>query len=556
MEATTTGHEAPAFPVTWERAGDERFFWEPELMHFPDIQAPLTSDVTRLLIGGFIPAAKENGIPAEMYITFQHGRAYQAIVPLVQGEPSLEEAQAIQQHMMHLVGGLAPRWHNELLPEIQQLLDRWAAFDLAAATDQQVFEHFDVSWAMATRAAHIHFLIALPMLLSMGVYDDVYNDLFGHQGLLTSAKLMQGLHNKSTESDQALWDLSRKARALPAVRTVLEERAAVDVLSALHESTEGRSFLAELHAFLQEYGQRSNRWDIIDASWIEDPTPVIKTLKDDVGQEAGSPRERQDALAQEREKAIATARQALANYPQEARNQFEFMLAAGQAATQLQEDHGFWIDQRCFYRLRQVIMEVGTRFVHAGVLTSPDDIFYLYEAEVRSIAAATVKPDKRPTVAARKADLQRQRETAFPPFIGTLPPGPPPDNPMLRSAGKFFGGPPPAAEHANELRGFAGSAGTLTARVRVAHSLNDADALQRGEVLVTETTAPPWTHLFSIAGAVVTDTGGPLSHCAIVAREYMIPAVVGTGAATARLRTGMLVEVDGTKGVVRILGEG
>ena len=92
----------------------------------------------------------------------------------------------------------------------------------------------------------------------------------------------------------------------------------------------------------------------------------------------------------------------------------------------------------------------------------------------------------------------------------------------------------------------------LRAPARVVHSLVEADALRPGEVLVAETTAPSWTPLFATAAAVVTDTGGILSHCAIVARECNIPAVVGVGAATAAIRTGQIIEVDGDNGLVRI----
>jgi pyruvate,water dikinase len=87
----------------------------------------------------------------------------------------------------------------------------------------------------------------------------------------------------------------------------------------------------------------------------------------------------------------------------------------------------------------------------------------------------------------------------------------------------------------------------------VLRSLAEADRLRPGDVLVAPTTAPPWTPLFATAAAVVTDTGGILSHCAVVAREYGIPAVVGAGTATARIADGQVVEVDGDAGVVRIV---
>ena len=101
----------------------------------------------------------------------------------------------------------------------------------------------------------------------------------------------------------------------------------------------------------------------------------------------------------------------------------------------------------------------------------------------------------------------------------------------------------------------AGSAGVARGRARVIRSLADAERLGTGDVLVTETTAPPWTPLFARAAAIVTDAGGILSHCAVVAREYSIPAVVGTKCATSVLRDGQLVEVDGTAGSVRIVQE-
>lgn len=86
-------------------------------------------------------------------------------------------------------------------------------------------------------------------------------------------------------------------------------------------------------------------------------------------------------------------------------------------------------------------------------------------------------------------------------------------------------------------------------------TLADAEKVMPDDVLVAPTTAPPWTPLFATVAAVVTDTGGVLSHCAIVAREYRIPAVVGTGRATSVIEDGMLVEVDGTRGIVTIRSE-
>ena len=123
----------------------------------------------------------------------------------------------------------------------------------------------------------------------------------------------------------------------------------------------------------------------------------------------------------------------------------------------------------------------------------------------------------------------------------------------MRAVGKFFGAPAEPSTEPGTLKGHASSAGRVRGTARIIRSLAEADRLGRGEILVSETTAPPWTPLFAVAAAVVTDAGGVLSHCAVVAREYGIPAVVGAGTATQRIADGQLIEVDGDAGIVRIL---
>ena len=151
--------------------------------------------------------------------------------------------------------------------------------------------------------------------------------------------------------------------------------------------------------------------------------------------------------------------------------------------------------------------------------------------------------------------MARWRAVAAPPAIGTDY-GPPPDNPVTRAIGRMFGvptGAPEAQPGQSVIRGNAGSAGKVRGTARIIMTLADAGRLQPGDVLVTPTTAPPWTPLFATASAVVTETGGVLSHCAVVAREYQIPAVVSARGATSLIRDGQMVEVDGDAGEVRLI---
>ncbi len=110
------------------------------------------------------------------------------------------------------------------------------------------------------------------------------------------------------------------------------------------------------------------------------------------------------------------------------------------------------------------------------------------------------------------------------------------------------------SEDAKRINGMGASKGVATGRARVIFGLDESYRLEPGDILVCRTTAPPWTQLFTIAGGVVTDAGGLLSHSAICAREYGIPAVVATQVGTARIPDGALITLDGEKGTVTIEG--
>ena len=139
-----------------------------------------------------------------------------------------------------------------------------------------------------------------------------------------------------------------------------------------------------------------------------------------------------------------------------------------------------------------------------------------------------------------------------PPALGTPPP--PAEDPFMDAVVVRLLGVVPPEENPDPklLKGVAGSGGTITGTARVVRSLAEASDIEDGDIVVCEMTLPPWVPLFSIAGAFVTDTGGVLSHCAIVAREFGLPAVVGTQFGTSAIKTGQTVTVDGNAGTVRI----
>jgi pyruvate,water dikinase len=264
---------------------------------------------------------------------------------------------------------------------------------------------------------------------------------------------------------------------------------------------------------------------------------------------AGEQRER----ARERERLVADVRHRLQDYPAALARQFDSYLKAAQEASVLHGDHNIWIDQRAMYQIRRVPLEFGRRFSEAGVIGNADDVFHLTLEELRQTASALPALDRRQLVRSRQAEIEHFRSVTPPPALGTMPAGPQPDTPLGRALDQYFGVPVMSGPDPQTLRGHPASAGTVRGPARVVRSLSEAHRVRVGDILVAVATMPAWTTLFATVAAVVTDVGGLTSHCAVVAREYGIPAVVGTTLATSVVRDGQLLEVDGQAGTVRIL---
>jgi phosphohistidine swiveling domain-containing protein len=542
------------FPVTWEDPADAKLFWLLQRMHFPEPMTPLDEWFLRTEFEGATRAAQVYELPIMGKGRRFNTYAYAAISPLpLPPEELAAMGQRAQEKLGAAMARLGEQWDNEFLPEIQRYLDEWAAFDLAGASLAELLAHLDAMVETRERLWDIHFLVWFPAYTAITLFEELYQDLFGDEHIFDAYRLLQGFENKTLETTHALWQLSRQALSEPVVRQVLQETDPADVLIALSRSEEGEAFIAQLQAYLDKYGQRSDKWVFSSPSWIEDPTPVINNLQDYITQPDRDLAAETARLAAERERLLAEVRAQMADYPQPVTAHFEFLLKAAQEGSVLTEDHGFWIDFRGWYPVRCMFLEFGRRFAQAGVLEQPHDVFFLTLDEVRETAQALPSMDRHPLVAGRQAELAYFRGIQPPPALGTPPAGPPADDPVSRTIGKFFGAPPPTSLDPTVLQGNAGSSGTARGPAKVVRSLAEAAKLEPGDILVAETTAPPWTPLFASAAAVVTDTGGILSHCAVVAREYGIPAVVGTGTATSVIQDGQMVEVDGHTGTVRIL---
>ncbi len=197
--------------------------------------------------------------------------------------------------------------------------------------------------------------------------------------------------------------------------------------------------------------------------------------------------------------------------------------------------------------MRRAVLRLGEFLRRQGVFTRDEDVFFLTRDELMAVLHAANRDWSR-TVAQRRQSWERQRRLAPPVMLGQLPPMM--KRPFEKALGTL-GAATGAGGHA--VTGLAASPGRATGPARVIRRAEDFDRLQPGDVLVSPATTPAWTSLFARAAAVVTDNGSLAAHASLVAREYGIPAVVGTGDGTARLRDGQVVMVDGGRGIVDVV---
>lgn len=249
---------------------------------------------------------------------------------------------------------------------------------------------------------------------------------------------------------------------------------------------------------------------------------------------------RRRRMEEDRATMEAACRAALVGQPKLLKR-FENLRSLAQHYAMVREEQISWFTL-AWPLMRRAVFRFGRELADRGVIAATDDVFFLTRSELDA-ALAEDTADMRSTVASRQREWERNRRLNPPLSLGKSP------------MEKLIGGMAeavrtPDADLDGSIRGVPASPGRATGPVRVVRGPDEFDLFQPGEVLVAQTTAPAWTPLFDRAAAVVTDAGSLAAHASLVAREYGIPAVVGTVDASARLGDGQIVTVDGSAGVV------
>ena len=381
------------------------------------------------------------------------------------------------------------------------------------------------------------------------------------------AQMVAGIDVLLFKPDAELRRLARLALDTGVDGAFTAERSPAEIDAALSQTDAGRAWLGELEQVKQPWFNMATGDGLYHyyRSWLDDPRIPYASLTGHIeGLRSGLLRERPtEEIERERER-LASEYSAL--LPEDARQPFNELLGLSRSVFPYVEEHKFYCDYWFLTSWWNKIREFGALLARHGFLEDGEDLFNLTRHEVASAIDELVltwatggeplgPKHWPPIVARRKQLLERLGQWTPPPALGMTPEAiTDPMTIMLWGvttervqewARQQEGG--------LELRGAAASPGVVEGTARVIANPEQLAEIRDGEILVCGSTSPAWAPIFPKIRATVTDVGGVMSHAAIVCREYGLPAVVGTGRATAAIRTGQTIRVDGSAGVVTLL---
>jgi phosphohistidine swiveling domain-containing protein len=460
-------------------------------------------------------------------------------------------------NMPGMLGKGIPYWRNVGLPKYQDAIARWEGKSLPDLSAGDLLAGArDITNGYAV---HIGALMAStmgPSAGSEGMFTQVYNRIAKREGDPEASVFLMGFENAPLRMEKNLYDLAEWCKERGKLAAYLSAVSAEETDASFARGLcppevpepDWEEWRGRLEDHLRRFGHSIYNMDFAEPLPLDNPGPTLQILRRYMAGDIRSPYERERMLTDKREKAMASVRARLKGWKRWA---FEKALKWAQTLAPLRED-GIAAIGLGYPLLRRMLFELGGRLAQAGMISESNDIFWLEESELESAVSALDRgeplPDKKDLMARRIAQWTARRIIIPPPTL-------PPSSKFMGVSVDAFLAAAESDQKQHMLKGIGASAGMVSAPARVLRGPEDFERMQPGEVLVAAITTPAWTPLFTLASAVVTDIGGPLSHSSIVAREYGIPAVLGTGVATKRIRSGQTVTVDGGKGTVT-LGDG
>ena len=563
-----------SFPVTWDSEVEQEFFWVYDDLHFPHPVSPMFFD-----IGGWWLSCdhmfRRFGTPfaVDWLAKNVNGYVYTTAIP---ADPDLR-IDATEYSARY--GARVPRdaayattmgkyldtvlpvygehfadwWRDRLRPEMERNFaylegrldeaDRMSLAEVACLLEDAIDIH-DRHWK-------IHWMLNFAQLSATLNLRAVMEKTRGERGRAAPRPAPElrlgpqlGLDRDPVEDEE------RGPRRRPAAGRLRRHRAARDRRGAPRASERGRRFIAErVEPYQREFGWHAV-WshEFIFPTAREEMEPVLELVRGYLDTDYDYPAAI-DAMRRDIEAASAEILEGLTG---DALEEMRAANAVNLRMAPLTPDHHFYIDQGANAHVRLVLIAIGRKLVEAGRLDQPDDVMFLRYNELRALIGDASAIEARAIVAARRAERAASEALRPRDWVGTATPSQL-AFPYLVNWGYPERFHQQQSADVRSITGLGASPGILEGIARVVRTVDEFDEVRDGDILVCQMTNPAWVVLFTKIAGLVTDTGGTTSHPAVLAREFGIPAVIGTSVATHRISTGDRLRIDGTAGTVEIL---
>jgi len=387
---------------------------------------------------------------------------------------------------------------------------------------------------------------------SEGLFTNLYNRFYKEKFKLDAPAFLMGHNTIPMQADKAIWDLAMWVRENDTLKEYLAGTKTSQIVEDLEdaqsragiENSIWQEWLQRMAYYRREFGYILYDLDFACEIPGENPAPALEVLKMILRGEGTDPYERQERLERQRLEAVSRLKDTARGLKGWAVRR---ALRWATNTSEVREDSIASIGL-AYPGLRKVLRELGQRLAEAGVIQDAGDIYWLEEDE---IAARLDKLEAGKQMESLAESVQ-QRKSINQAAAKYLPPTQIPYSKTYMGIPLEVFVPGEGGQEGDRLKGVGASAGKVAGPARVILGPEEFDQMRQGEILVAKQTTPAWTPLFAMASAVVTDIGGPMSHGSIVAREYGIPAVMGTVAATRVIKTGQVIHVDGGAGLVAL----
>lgn len=561
------------FPVEWGSKTEKKIFWVLSDFHNPHPQCALYKSLFGWWDGPVVQACEY------MYRRFwapigdlwpakqANGYIYHGVIP-----PKPDEVQDrvtyYQSIMPKYANEFLDMWENKYLPEIKQNLEYLDEFPYEDSDLHRLLILFEDAIDIFDRHFKIHWILNLAQFQAFNSFKQVYADVFGEVDEQLTDRILNSTDDINWDSLEAMYKLKEYLKEHDEVWEIVNDRESEteEILSKLEEVEGGSEFLNKLDEYLDEFGWKAIYTNAIQyPSWKEDPTGLLEQLRsyyemdydyyEDIERTKKDRKEAKEELWERAEEE---------DISEEMKQKLKDSMEQAIKMAPLTPNHHFYIDQGTHQRMRVVALEIGKKFVEMDILNEKEDILHLTYKQIKKLGTNSEGFDPMPIIEKRKKELEEAEEKVPAPFIGTATEWSLNEEPykqgvwgwnedkLERSLKRIEKGLTKDLEE-GVIKGVPASPGSAEGVARIVKSPEEFDKVEDGAVMFCDTTNPAWVSVFPKLEAVVTNSGGVLSHPAIVSREFGIPCVVGTETGTHQIEDGQKVKVNGNTGEIEVI---